>query len=56
MKQQDLMGKIMVFVIMLVFLAYLGYHLYTATGSQIETIDAVSVTAVRCVYKRPVSY
>ncbi|MBQ2911047.1 MAG: hypothetical protein IJE55_02030, partial [Clostridia bacterium] len=46
MKQQDLMGKIMVFVIMLVFLAYLGYHLYTATGSQIETIDAVSVTAV----------
>lgn len=40
------MGKIMVFVIMLVFLAYLGYHLYTATGSQIETIDAVSVTAV----------
>ncbi|MBQ7094174.1 MAG: hypothetical protein IJN84_06645 [Clostridia bacterium] len=46
MKQQDLMGKIMVFVIMLVFLAYLGYHLYTATGSQIEKIDAVSVTSV----------
>ena len=46
MKQQDLMGKIMIFMIMLIFMAYLGYHLYTATGNQIETIDAVSVTAV----------
>ena len=46
MKQQDFMGRMMVFLIMLVFIAYLGYHLYTATGNQVETIDAVSVTAV----------
>ena len=46
MKQQDFMGKAMIFIIMIVFIAYLGYHLYTATGNQIETIDAVSVTAI----------
>ena len=40
------MGRMMVFLIMLVFIAYLGYHLYTSTGNQVETIDAVSVTAV----------
>lgn len=46
MRQQSFIGKLAVTVIAIVALVYFGYHMYNVSGGQIETIDAVSVTAV----------